>query len=283
MNILVLGKNGQLGSSLIKQLSSCHRISFLGRQDLDLTKTTSIQKIIASYQPNIIINAAAYTSVESAEYNRDLAFRVNSDAVLEMARYAKSNDCILYHYSTDYVFDGLTNRPYLESDPPNPINIYGASKYTGEQHILNSGCQYYIFRTSWVYSETGHNFIKTILNLIQQKRVLKIVNDQFGTPTSANFIASMTNTILTTNLPYGLYHLTPSGSTSWYEYASYLVEKIYGLEEKKQLESITSELYESKVKRPLHSKLDSSLLSNCLNIEFPSWQEVLELEIQKFK
>lgn len=282
MKILVTGKNGQLGSAFLQQISNNDVIG-LSRAELDLSKPQDISKILAYHQPDIILNAAAYTAVDTAESEQKLAFNVNADAVYEMGQYASKNGVILYHYSTDYVFDGELNRPYLETDVANPLSVYGQSKLAGEKALTATGAQYCIFRTSWVYSRTGHNFIKTMLHLLPNKKELNIVNDQIGAPTSANLIADVSLKALKNKLSSGIYHLSTSGCTSWFELAHYIADYFYDQEILNKIKPISSANYVFIAKRPLNSRLNTAKLEQQLKCKLPQWQDEFNYIFENYK
>jgi dTDP-4-dehydrorhamnose reductase len=281
MKILVIGKNGQVGARLAEHLSSNQNAIFIGREQLDLSKPQDIPGLLKHYSPDLIMNGAAFTHVDQAESHSELAFKINAEAVAQMAQYAAEHQSILYHYSTDYVFDGENSSAYLESDITNPLNVYGQSKLAGEQAIINSGCKFCIFRTTWVYSPGGGNFIHTILNILKKQELVKIVNDQRGAPTSADFIARMSLEAVKKDLRSGIYHLTNSGSTTWYDYARYFVKQLVGHERAKSIIPISSAEYQFVAKRPQNSQLNNSLLSKCLNLEFPFWEIELDNVLKK--
>jgi dTDP-4-dehydrorhamnose reductase len=292
MNILLLGKTGQLGSALTKSLQGFGQIRALGRSELDLQNHVALQHVLKTQKPDLIINAAAYTQVDKAESEPDLAYQINARAVEVLALFAQQNDALLVHYSTDYVFDGTKETAYLETDKTNPQNQYGLSKRAGEFAIEQSQCRHLIFRTSWAYSATGSNFIKTILNLAQAKSSLKVVADQFGAPTSVELIASVTLLALEayqkSKLDEGLYHLTASGSTSWYAFACRVVESALrqGMPlqlSPERIEPINTEEYPLPAKRPKNSRLDSSLLTNKLGIELPRWDAQVDKVIEQIR
>jgi dTDP-4-dehydrorhamnose reductase len=218
MKILLTGKTGQIGSKLLRSLSQ-HEVMAFDRTQMDMAKPLMLEHILEYVRPEIIINAAAYTDVDKAESEKNLAYAINADALFVLGRYASQNACKVYHYSSNYVFDGKLDRTYLETDNPNPVNVYGASKLAGEQALIESACEYCIFRTSWVYSDIGDNFIQTILKLLPLKERIEVVDDQFGAPTSARFIVEMTIKAMEANVPSGIYHLTNTGTTSWYDLA----------------------------------------------------------------
>lgn len=272
MKILITGKNGQVGHALHKSFMD-KEVLLLSRFELDLSKPAEISSILNMYKPDLIINAAAYTAVDKAESQMEDAFRVNADAVFEIGKYAAEKGALFYHYSTDYVFDGELNRPYLETDMPRPLNVYGASKLKGEEAVIATGCDYCIFRTSWVYALEGHNFIKTILKLIPQKEELKVVNDQIGTPTSARLIAEITRKALEKKFNPGIYHLTPLGFTSWYDLAIYAVDFFYQGNMSKKIKPILSEHYPFIASRPRNSRLNTDLLQKSLGETLPTWKD----------
>jgi dTDP-4-dehydrorhamnose reductase len=234
MNILVFGKNGQLGKAfhllvdaLLPTLVNAPNIQYVGRSECDLTDAIALNNLLNQFQPKLIINASAYTAVDQAETESDLAFAINARVPEIMAQYAVKYGATLLHYSTDYVFDGEKYGFYLEDDLPNPLGVYGKSKAAGEEAIariftaVGGNGQYVIFRTSWAYGE-GSNFIRTILRLAKEREELKIINDQFGVPTSANWLAQVSlNLVLDEHarlrkLSSGVYHAVPAGETTWH-------------------------------------------------------------------
>jgi dTDP-4-dehydrorhamnose reductase len=284
INVLLLGKDGQVGSALKVLLPTLTNLTAIGRSELDLMHTFSLHKFLEQKHPHIIINAAAYTNVDAAENDKETAFLINEHVVSVLSQYALKNDALLIHYSTDYVFDGEKSTPYLETDIANPQNIYGASKYAGEQAIVNSGCEYFIFRTSWVYSATGKNFVKTILKLAKTKEFLSVVADQRGIPTPATLIAEVTaltiERYLKQNIEPGLYHLAASGSTDWYEFACKILDIASTFDPSLKLTRnkicpITSQEYCSSVKRPMNSILHNHALTKALALPFPDWSTYL--------
>lgn len=241
MNILVFGKDGQLGKAFkaifdATKLAELHRINYVGRAECDLSNADAITTLLYELKPNFIINAAAYTAVDKAEIEVDLAYAINAKAPEAMAIYAKDHGATFLHYSTDYVFDGSKKSPYLESDVRNPLGIYGKSKAAGEEAIeaafneSNRGVgQYAIFRTSWVYGD-GSNFIRTILHLAKDRESLKVIADQYGVPTSTTWLAEVSLALALGKqhqlrlFPSGIYHAVPLGETTWYALACYAVQ-----------------------------------------------------------
>jgi dTDP-4-dehydrorhamnose reductase len=242
MNILVFGKDGQLGKAfqtlLDAQLSTLDNkpnIQYVGRAECDLGNASSLTALLSQFQPNLIINASAYTAVDKAEAESDLAFAINAIAPEIMAQYAAKHDATFLHFSTDYVFDGEKYGYYLEDDIRNPLGVYGKSKAAGEEAIAkvfassNHGGQYAILRTSWVYGDGG-NFIRTILRLAREREALKVINDQYGVPTSAQWLAQISMNLvmdgegIACKFPPGIYHAVPAGETTWHGLASLAVQ-----------------------------------------------------------
>lgn len=278
--ILVTGVNGQVGHELIKTLAPLGKLIALTREDLDLTQPKQIQDTLNLYQPTIIVNPAAYTAVDKAESEAQTAYQINQHAPQVMARWAVQHDALLIHYSTDYVFDGAKADPYLESDMANPQSIYGHSKYLGEEAIRDSQAKHFILRTSWVYGLHGHNFIKTILRLANEREQLRIVADQYGAPTSAMLIAKVTAQLIQSyrqaTPAYGTYHLSGAGCTTWYDYACFIVQIALeqGMTLKlKQLEAISSSEYLTPASRPKNSRLNCNKLSAALETQLPFWPD----------
>jgi len=234
--ILLTGKNGQIGAELLRFLPQMGEVVGLDRAHLDLSKPDEISRAIREIRPQIIVNAAAYTAVDQAETDGMMAQAVNGEAPGVMAEEAKKIGAALVHYSTDYIFDGSKKTPYDESDAANPINVYGKTKFAGEQAIRRSGVPHLIFRTAWVYATRGRNFLLTILHLATEREELRIVSDQVGAPTCASDVAAATSRILAgicenSNAAFvlpeasGTYHMSAAGQTTWYEFAQAIVEK----------------------------------------------------------
>lgn len=300
MKILLFGKNGQVGWELQRSLAPLGEIVALSSssQELcgDLMRFDDVRQTIQSVAPDVIVNAAAYTAVDKAESDAEQADILNAQVPALLAQEAKQRDICLIHYSTDYVFNGASDKPYHETDLPDPLNVYGNSKLQGENNIIASGCQYLIFRTSWVYAAHGNNFIKTMLRLSQQREKLSIVNDQIGAPTGAELIADVTahtvRTLKSQSTVSGLYHLTAKEHTSWYEFAEFILryverEHAYFTKSPSQLIAIPSTDYPVPAKRPLNSRLDTSKLEQTFGLSFPNWRsgvlrvldEILALKI----
>tara|TARA_B110000238_G_C16134275_1_gene442887 strand:- start:1091 stop:1978 length:888 start_codon:yes stop_codon:yes gene_type:complete len=283
MKILLLGENGQLGSCLKKNLLNENLIS-ASKKKINLCDTHEAIKKIEEIKPNIIINAAAYTNVNLAEENGKEAYAVNSKSVKEIAKYSYQNNILLVHYSTDYIFDGKNDKAksYKEDDVKNPLNIYGKSKLEGENYIINSGCRYIIFRTSWVYSDTGNNFANTILDLACKNNSITVIKDEFGVPTHVDFITKHTLNLINSNESSALYHLVPDGVTNRFDFALYLIKgaKIRGKNIMCPVENvlpIDSKDSNTKIKRPLNAILNCDKIKNTYNLNIPDWRVHAEL------
>ena len=280
MKILLLGKDGQVGHELKRTLLPLGDVHAFGRQGANLENLEALRELLAQQAPDIIVNAAAYTAVDKAETNQDVARTVNADAVAEIARYAKENDALFVHYSTDYVFDGRKEAPYDIDDQTNPQSVYGSTKLAGEAAITASGCKALILRTSWVFSAHGGNFIKTILRLAKERDALNIVADQHGAPTSAELIADVTALAVAGfqqgKLAAGIYHLTAAGHTTWHGLATHVVARARhnGLALKVQpgdIGAITTEQYPVPAARPKNSRLNTNALTAPLKLQLPDW------------
>lgn len=281
MKILLLGKGGQVGHELQRTLPPLGEVIALDRKEADFNDLAGLRSMLYSHAPDVIVNAAAYTAVDKAESEEETAHRINAEAVAVLADYARYNGSLLVHYSTDYVFDGQKSGAYIETDVTNPLSVYGKSKRKGEEAVMQGGCHYLIFRTSWVYSAHGSNFIKTILRLARERDHLNIVADQIGAPTSAELIADVTALSIAAYfadvLPEGVYHLTATGETSWHGLACYVVEKAIENGAKLKLDShkihpITTGEYPRPARRPENSRLDNSKLATRLGFPMPDWR-----------
>ena len=283
MNILILGSNGQLGIELKNTLKGFGEILALSKKQLNIGDENSIREIFSNFKPDYIINSAAFTKVEEAESNAELSFKVNSEYIGILAKEAAKINSKLIHFSTDYVFDGLKIGKYSEKDETNPLNIYGRSKLMGENLIKQSNCFFYIFRTTWVVSENGTNFAKTIFNLIKTKKSLNVISDQIGVPTSTELIARVVKNLIISNSKNivwekGIYNITPKGKSNWYEVARYLFDIAHENNvkmslDKKNILPILTKAYSSKVKRPLNSLLDISKVERMIDFSLPKWED----------
>ncbi|MDA9819191.1 dTDP-4-dehydrorhamnose reductase [Methylophilaceae bacterium] len=281
MKILITGINGQVGHALMKQLND-HDLVGLTRQDCDLTEPDQIRKAIDQHQPDLIINPAAYTKVDQAEDEPELAFQINRDAPKVMAEKAREYDIPFIHFSTDYVFDGEKKGAYKEDDPTNPLGVYGASKWAGEEAIQHVGGKFYIFRTSWVYSDIGHNFYLTMKRLGENRDEIRVVSDQFGVPTSSYFIAKHTQNIIKqlSSKNTGIYHLVPDGYCSWYRFAKFILGNTPAFNAA-NINPISTEEYPTKAKRPINTVLNNSYVKEVFMLEFDSWQISMQDDMKK--
>jgi dTDP-4-dehydrorhamnose reductase len=282
--ILILGSGGQLGTELRRSFSDYVGMEAYGRDRVDFTDEESLRQIVRQVRPNIILNAAAYTAVDRAESEPDLAMAINGVAPGILAEEATKLDAVLVHYSTDYVFDGSKAKPWVETDEPAPLNVYGNTKLAGERAIAEFGEKYLILRTSWVFSPHGNNFMLTMRRLARERDALSIVNDQYGTPTSADALAKATHEIIkkiaygaTNDAWTGLYHMTCSGSTTWYQFACSILEclKKDTNDRIPKVVGIPSEDYPTPARRPRNSVLSNAKLREKLGICLPAWQDAL--------
>ena len=295
MKILLFGAQGQLGWELCRSLAPLGHLITAGRHPshtypLDLSDLHSLKSLIEDLKPQLLINAAAYTAVDQAESEPDLAHRINGDAPGVMAETASALGIPLIHYSTDYVFNGQGQQPYLESDPTDPLNVYGHSKRSGELAVESQGGHYFIFRTSWVYGLRGKNFLLTILRLARQKTELTIVHDQIGAPTWSRSIADLTAQILAQgchNFPEffeshsGIYHLTAAGETNWHHFAQTIVSLDPHKTEHclQHIKPIPSSAYPTPARRPAYSRLNNQKLQQTFKLQLPDWEVLLRLAL----
>jgi dTDP-4-dehydrorhamnose reductase len=288
--ILITGKNGQVGWELQRALMPLGNIVATDRHMLDLANNDSIRRVVQHIKPDVIVNAAAYTAVDKAEQDTDSAMQINGIAPGVLAEQAKQLDALLIHYSTDYVFNGIKQTAYIETDKPDPISTYGTTKLAGEQGIQAIACDHLILRTSWVYGVRGQNFLLTMLKLMQERESLRIIDDQMGAPTWARLIAETTAQIVRQAVTErqqnafesGHYHLTAAGGTSWYGFAKKIAEiaqlqnSIDALKIKK-IDPISTEEYPTPAQRPKNSRMATAKLEKNYNLTMPGWETVLEL------
>ncbi|MEA5502117.1 dTDP-4-dehydrorhamnose reductase [Halotia wernerae UHCC 0503] len=288
MKILLTGVTGQVGWELQRTLMTVGEVISVGRSQLNLAQPNTIRHIIREVQPDLIINPAAYTAVDQAESEPELAMTINGIAPGVIAEEAKRLGAAMIHYSTDYVFDGAKTTPYTESDQPNPQNTYGKTKLAGEQAIASVGVPHLILRTSWVYGLRGKNFLLTMRKLAQEKEEIKVVNDQVGAPTWSRVIAEATAQILSQARQdvsgflahqSGLYHLTASGETNWYGFAQAIFTHDVQHDQRKlqRLIAINSKDYSTAASRPAYSLLNSQKLTNAFGLILPDWKRSLDL------
>ena len=272
--ILLFGSSGQVGRELRRTLAPLGELLVPNRESVDLTRAEAMRTAIRQARPDIVVNAAAYTAVDQAETEQDLALMINGKAPGIMAEEAAKIDALLVHYSTDYVFDGSKDSPYDEDDAPNPLSVYGASKLAGELAIRGAGCRHLIFRTSWVYGLHGKNFLRTMQRLGQEREEVKVVDDQIGAPTWSRLIAEATALALRAEAADGIYHLSCAGSTSWHGFAAAILaaQGWHG-----RLLPIPSRDYPLPARRPANSRLDNRKLQRLLHLALPDWQAALAL------
>ena len=283
MNILVTGANGQLGSEmrLLGNISK-NNYYFTDVAELDITDKQAIQEFVADNDIKIIINCAAYTAVEKAEDDSEKADLINHIAVRNLAEASKEKNIHLIHVSTDYVFGGQGNLPFLEDDKVNPLGVYGKTKLAGEKAIQDSGCKALIFRTAWLYSSFGNNFVKTMIKLTSEKESIKVVYDQTGSPTYAGDLAKVLFDIVETEKyigKEGIYHFTNEGVISWYDFAIEIAKQAGNTTCK--IYPCRSEEFPTKVKRPAYSVLDKSKIKTTFNIDIPYWKDSLAVCMEK--
>jgi dTDP-4-dehydrorhamnose reductase len=285
--VLLTGINGQVGFELARSLQGLGKVVALDRSGLDLADLDQVRRVVRELKPKLIVNPAAYTAVDKAESEVDVAMRLNAHAPEVLAEEAKKLGAGLVHYSTDYVFDGTKDGAYVETDSANPQNVYGQSKLAGEQAIAASGCNHLIFRASWVYGRRGKNFLLTMLRLGAERDELSVVADQVGAPTWANTIAVLTANVLAQaagaadvpswwNRQSGIYHLTASGSTSWHGFA----EAIFNhsrFPKIPEVKPIPACAYPTPAKRPGNSRMSNDKLASAFGIQAPDWQDALTL------
>ncbi len=286
MKIFLTGKNGQLGYQLGCDLKKFHEVIATDRNTLDLKDTQSIEDKIHKIKPDLIINAAAYTNVDKAEKEKDLAYEVNALAPKALTKAAKALDIPIIHISTDYIFDGLKKDAYVEDDEASPLSVYGKSKWQGEEFVRQNP-KHFILRTSWVFSSHGHNFLKTIIKLAQEKTSLNVVDDQWGAPTSVKTLSEAIQAIIKfldqkNNLAvYGTYHVTSKGETNWYLYARKILDVLESFKvqlklKKNDLHPIYSSQYLQVATRPKNSRMNITKFKNTFMLEFPHWENEVE-------
>ena len=286
MKILLLGKNGQVGWELQRSLAPLGALTALDRQGDkglcgDLSDLDGLAATVRTLQPQVIVNAAAYTAVDKAESEPELARRINAAAPAALAREAHACGALLVHYSTDYVFDGSGTQAWREGDATGPLGVYGQTKLEGEQAIAASGCAHLILRTSWVYAARGGNFARTMLRLAQERERLTVIDDQWGAPTGAELIADVTAHAIaqTRQQPgkAGIYHLAPAGETTWFQYAKHVISQAQQAQAAIKIKAtevlpIPTSAYPTPARRPHNSRLDCAKLQAAFSLQLPPWQ-----------
>jgi dTDP-4-dehydrorhamnose reductase len=307
MKLLLIGASGQLGTELLPQLSSLAEIVTADAVEpasrpeqfrtLELAKDDDVDALLEDVRPQVIVNAAAYTAVDKAETQRELAHRINAHAPSRLARWARRNDAFLLHYSTDYVFDGRMGRPYRETDSPRPLNAYGKSKLAGEIAVTGSGCRHLILRTSWIYSAHGKNFLRTMLNMARERSHLNVVGDQHGCPTWARNLARVSRVVIErmcgpqfaeggSEPVGGLYHYCDSPATTWYDFANSIFEAAASrglLSRIPQVDEVSSDQFQTAAIRPRNSVLDTRKIESVFRIEPADLAVSLQACIEEMK
>ena len=274
---LILGAQGQLGFELQSAFQDAGEVIALGRAACDLGNPSSVRAAVQGARPDVILNAAAYTAVDRAESEPELAMRINGEAPGILAEEARKSNALLVHYSTDYVFDGTKSAPWVEDDSTNPLNVYGETKLAGERNIQQVGGGYLIFRTSWVFSPRGHNFLLTMLRLGSERNELRIVEDQRGAPTSALALASATRRIIDAGQgSSGIYHMTCAGETTWCGFARAIFAKARAEKPWASVIGIPSSEYPTPARRPSNSVLSNAKLKSTFGVELPTWETALD-------
>ncbi len=297
MKILLLGKNGQVGWELQRSLAPLGEVLALDRNSTshcgDLSNLEGLADTVRVFRPDVVVNAAAYTAVDKAESDQSTANLINALAPEVLARACAAIGAYLVHFSTDYVFDGAGQKPWLESDATGPLNVYGHSKLAGEKGIAKQGAKHVIFRTSWVYGTQGGNFAKTMLRLAQEREKMAVINDQFGAPTGAALLADITALCLQRiqpeqHEPYlsGIYHLAAAGETTWHAYAKYVLQQAQSLKPSlkytvKEVAAVATTEFPTPAARPLNSRLNCSQLENALQLKLPAWQTGVDAMLAK--
>ncbi|PRY67394.1 dTDP-4-dehydrorhamnose reductase [Halomonas ventosae] len=288
--ILLLGKNGQVGWELQRALAPLGQLIALDRHGHngltgDLADLDGLRATVRELKPAVIVNAAAYTAVDRAEEQHELATLINAEAPGVLAEEARALGALLVHYSTDYVIDGSGDAPWQETDTPGPVNHYGASKLAGERHIQASGCRHLIFRTSWVYAAWGNSFLSTMARLMREREALQVIDDQLGAPTGAELIADVTahaiRQALVDQSREGLYHLAARGETSWHGYATFIAECLQGQgtviqATPNRIAPIPTSEWPTPAARPLNSRLATTKLECAFGLTMPTWQRGVE-------
>jgi dTDP-4-dehydrorhamnose reductase len=274
MKVVIIGAKGMLGS-MLAQVFSEHDAVLLDREEIDITDASSVREVLMPIQPDTIINAAAYTNVDGAETDGEAAFLVNETGVKNLADTAKILDATVVHFSTDYVFPGDNSNGYSENDSPGPaVNVYGQSKLAGERALKESGCNFYLVRTAWLYGPNGKNFVDTMLELGKNKKQLSVVNDQFGSPTYTKDVALFVKTLLENNESFGIYHGVNTGSASWFEFAEAIFTIVTGMQV--DVKPVSSAEFPRPAKRPTYS-----ILRHTKGPEFRSWKDALAEYLKK--
>jgi dTDP-4-dehydrorhamnose reductase len=291
MKILLLGKNGQVGHELQRSLAPLGDVLALDRHSTshcgDLSNLEGLAETVRVFRPQVVVNAAAYTAVDKAESDAQTAHLVNALAPEVLSRTCAAMDAYLVHFSTDYVFDGSGQTPWVETDATGPLNVYGQSKLAGEQGIAKQGARHLILRTSWVYGSVGGNFAKTMLRLAQEREKMAVIHDQWGAPTSAALLADISALALQQAPALnGVYHMAAGGLTTWHEYAQHVLATAKQIKPNlnyvvKEVAAVPTLEFPTPAQRPLNSRLNCSKLSSALNLQLPPWQTGVDQMLAK--
>lgn len=292
MKLLVLGARGQVGWELRRSLQPLGSVTAVDRQECDLMSADQLTRVVKDTAPDVVVNAAAYTAVDKAEQEEALAYRINAEVPAELAALTRRSGALLVHYSTDYVFDGTKAAPYDETDTPSPLNAYGRTKLAGEQAIARDGGDWLTLRTTWVFASRGANFARTMLRLAAERERLSIVNDQFGAPTSARFLADATAQVIAAaraeraagRFEPGLFHLSGAGSTTWHGFATAVIDgaRRRGATLKvSEITGIPASQYPTPARRPTNSRLSTQRIEQRFGLRVQTWQEGVDLVLDE--
>ncbi len=289
MKILLIGKNGQVGWELRRTLAPLAKVVAVDYPEINFTDPAALRRLVAETCPSVVVNAAAYTAVDKAEIEKELCHQINATAPAVLAEEAMRINALLVHYSTDYIFDGAKQAAYVETDAPNPLGAYGASKLAGDQAVRASGVDHLIFRLCWVYGARGQNFLLTMQRLAREREKLRVVRDQVGCPTWSRMIAEATAFAIKQVVERadrsafsGAYHLAARGLTSWHGFASQIISSMPAAERKcREIEGITTAEYPTPAQRPAYSVLDCGKLKETFGIELPDWEASLRLVLDQ--
>lgn len=276
--MLVVGEKGMLGHDIVKTFSGQYELTGVDIDTMDITDMASVERVFGDVRPHIVINCSAFTNVDACETEQATAFAVNAHGVKNLATASKQCDAVLVHYSTDYVFDGSGTAPWTEESIPAPLNVYGASKFKGEEHIRQLHDAHLILRTSWLYGKNGKNFVTTILKLAGEKKQLRVVKDQVGAPTYTMDLAAQTRVLLDAACR-GTFHACNEGWCSWYDFARAILEEVgvTGVE----VLPVDSGAFPRPAARPKNSRLDMTKLRNATGVPFPPWRDALRRYIKE--
>lgn len=291
MKILLTGKDGQVGFELQRALAPLATVTAVGRAACDLANEAALRALVREVRPDVIVNAAAYTAVDKAESDQAAAFAVNTAAPRVLGEEAARAGALVLHFSTDYVFSGEQDRPYTERDMPDPCNVYGLSKYKGELALRDSCARHLILRTSWVLGAHGRNFARTVLRLGKERDAFGVVADQYGAPTSASLLADLCAHLLRQygqrqDLPFGTYHVAAGGTTTWYDYARFVLGEARATDKPLRagpdaVRPLETQAYPTPAKRPRSSRLDTSLFCTTFGLRLPPWEEGVQHVLQQ--